>query len=161
MLEFPNYLDKLLSGKTCSILHDNNLSSGDSSSVYLENSTDDKVLVIDTIELDSDAASTATYYRNPDITNGSEYTVDRDLIDGQLNETCPYTIRVNGEMSNADRRVTVPLSSTSGSAKSATSQRPPIALEPGATVGYEISSEANNNNTLILLSYWTTTPYNR
>jgi len=161
MLDFPNYIDKLLSGKTCSILHDNLLSSGESSSVYVENSTDDKVLVIDTIELDSDAASTGTYYRNPDITNGSEYTVDRDLIDGELFESCPYTVLVNGEMSNADRTVNVPLSSTSGAAKSATSQRPPIALEPGTSIGYEINSDANTNQTLILLSYWTTTPYNR
>jgi len=161
MLEFPNYIDKLLSGKTCSILHDNTLGSSDKSSVYLENSTDDKIVVIDTIELDADAAATGTYYRNPDITNGSEYTVDRDLVDGQLFETCPYTVLVDGEMSNADRTVTVPLSSKSGSTKSATSQRPPIALSPNASIGYEIDSNAINNNSLILLSYWTTTPYKR
>jgi len=144
-------ITKVLSGDQYTVDHDNVIGSGDVSTLYVENPSDsDKTIILDSQRVLVDGAADGEYYRNPDISGGSDTAVVNDL----LGDGGSSVVNAKTGVTFTGDSVTFPISESNKG--DALTERPSNAILPGNSIGFKVASNSASNTTLIQLIIWET-----
>lgn len=146
---------KLLEGQQFTAARGLTIDTGQIRSIHIENpSSSEKTIVFYTQELKASAGASGTYYRNPDTSGGTQGGSANDLIGDEKSSIANVTY--DATLSNADSTTTFPLSDANGPTESGLTDRGPIAVKPGNSMGVEVTSSADGNGVLMLLVFYET-----
>lgn len=146
---------KLIQGDTYTAGRGVTLNNGEVASVTIENPDGTgATLVLNFQRVTVSAGSTGVYYRNADVSGGTESGTANDLIGNA--DTSIANVYYDGTPSNADATTTFPLTDANGPTNSGLAERPPVALQPGTSITIEVTSDADGNGVLFLFTFYET-----
>ena len=154
MVRIPHSHHKLLEGQQFTVNRSAQIQTNDTANLWIQNPEKSrKTLVVDTLVVRVDSAAVGKYYQDPDASGGSVTWSTNDLIGG--GKSTVAKVRQDVEFSNFRVSTQFPLSAADNTGKGF-SERPPVALAEGATLGIEVTSREDTNDILILATFYET-----
>lgn len=146
--------NKLLNSDQYTAVRATTMASGETINLVIENPPDSsKTIVADTQEVTTDSPSHGTFFRSPDIANGTEVSASNDFLGSS--ETTSATIWHDADLTNATSETPFPLSETGGG-EAGLAKRPQIAISPDESIAIQVTADSNDCDVLIIIVYWET-----